>query len=989
MKAYSYLLTVLSVCAVAIGCQREDSIKDQGPAREIAFKAALGKYEVKATDTAFEEGDVVGLFAAAPVSASNVALAWDGQTVKPSEPLFWGIEQAGDEASAFYAYYPYSQGITSTSFKFQVPSDQTGAQAYKSADLLTASALGTPDVGEVYLRFSHQLTRVVFEIDASAMGSAVSSVSLEGLKLDADVDLTVPSVMVSPNAALQTVKAAPLEKADGTKAWGVIVPSQRAAILTLKINLSNGEEVVLGRENLSLEAGVSYTSKVLLDQASVPVSFEFEVFDWIDGGVYNFFGKGYDPGTREHVWGIETYNSGFTQMEQREDGLYYGTLSGNNWYEFRIVREDLGTRWGQAVSSTLYVGEDGVETVLVPNGNYIYAECPEGSVQIILDAVRKVLTLKSLPRQWVSMGMGKMVEAVVGELFGYPHKEIEVEFFKDANSNTYRVVNPYKYWPYVSDFDYNQGGEIIITGKEDGRYYIGYSETGLSYEQYGSIAMFGLVPENGYNNYSYYGYYDERYGYIQFYDPVAIRLSEYGAYMSNREGMLSFILPGYERTIYYYDIQIEMVSQEVDTAGQTWVTISVFTGMDVTGLRYGLYYGKLSREDVYGAGGVYEDVKINGIEVENVPDGWVDISLPVSQTGTYTIVFDEDVLGIPHYYGLFDTHGIVIDGESAPELNISLEVVPDPYFPESNASVNYFFSNPEEMWLIVVEKAYLEADGITDDSIYDYVISNGNQLSKYTYDETTGGTVSYRNLNPNTNYVAAIAGTDGFGQIGWDMIEFRTPAEPAFEKIGNGSFADVWTWGEGSVSVDILGAGDVPSRYRLMYPYAAHWSGFSPGEYFDDSWYYTGEDTSYIDFFIDGDDIHYKDFYNGECYDGYGPIMFRCVDSYGNFLPGNTKITEGVYNLAPHLRLTWTTYYYDLSNYWEQIYIVMPGYDYPPASAGAPSKKSVRSGLNSSPAPEAVLSPVTGERSLKRHMLKGGKSAPRAQEVNRSLEIIK
>ncbi len=989
MKAYSYLLTALSVLAVITGCQSEKATKDQGPAKEIAFKAALGKYEVKATDTAFEQGDVVGLFAADPVSANNVALTWDGETVKPESPLFWGLEQAGDEASAFYAYYPYSEDVESTSFLFSVAADLSDEAAFKAADLLMASALGTPDVGEVYLRFAHQLTRAILVIDSSALGSDVESVAVGPVKLDAEVDLTIPLVKVSENAETAFVKAAPLVNADGTKAWGVIVPPQKVEEFSLSVTLENGDEIVLVEKGVNLEAGVSYVVSALLDETAIPVSFEFEVFDWIEADGYYFFGKGYDPGPREHIWSIETYN-GIVPMEQGEDGLYYGTLSGSNWFEFRILREDLGSRWGQAVYGNLYVLEDDVETVLAPNNNYIYAECPKGSIRLIFDAVRKVLTLKPLPREWVSLGTGKMIESVVCEMYGYPHTEIDVEIQKDANTDTYRIVNPYKNWPYRQYFDGSAEGEMILASKGDGRYYIQYSDIGLSSETEGNIAIVGLVPENGFDNISSYGYYEQKYGFIQFYDYVGISLSNYGTYKSNTEGMLTITLPGFERTRYYYELKIEMLEQFVDEAGQTWVSLSVFTGMDVTGLRYGVYFGKLSREQVYGQGGVYEDVMANGIEVENVPDGWVDINLPVSQTGTYTIVFDEDVMGIPHYSGLFDTHGIVIEGDEAPELSVSVEVTPNPYFPESDASVNYFFSNPEEMWGIVMEKAFLEADGITDDSIYDYTLSNGNQLSKYTYDEETGGTLTVKDLVPDTDYVAAIAGTDSFGQMGWDVVEFRTAPEPAFEEMGYGSFADYWTWGEGSVSVDILGAGDVPSRYRLMYPYAAHWSGLSPGDYFSDGWYYTGEETPYIDFFIDGDDIHYKDFYNGECLEGYGPIMFRCVDSYGNFLPGNTKITEGVYNLAPHLRLAWSTSYYNCSNYWAQIYIVMPGYEYTPSSSGAPAKMSVRSGMSSGPlAPVTAIRPVTGERSLKRHMLKGGKSAPRAQEASRSLEIIK
>ena len=562
MKAYSYLLTALSVLAVITGCQNEKATKDQGPAREIAFKAALGKYEVKATDTAFEEGDVVGLFAADPISANNVALTWDGETVKPAQPLFWGLDQAGDDASAFYAYYPYSEEVESTFFTFSVPEDQSDEVEYKAADLLTASALGTPDVGEVYLRFAHQLTRAIFVIDATALGSEVESVVLEPVKLDADVDLTIPLVEVSEDAEDAYVKAAPLVKADGTKAWGVIVPPQEIAELVLSVTLENGDVIVIERDNVKLEAGVSYTVNVLLDETAIPISFEFEVFDWINADGYFFFGKGYDPGPHEHIWSIQTYENSYP-MTQGEDGLYYGTLSGGNNFEFLIVREDLGTRWGQAVYSYLNVGEEGVETVIAPNSNWMYAYCDAGAIQVILDAVRKVITLKPLPPQWESLGTGMMVESFLADWDEeVRHVEFEVDVEKDANSNSYRIVNPYKNWPYlgqVEGYSVLDKGEIIIKVREDGNCYVAWSEPGVAEAEYGSMSVVSIVPENGWDNNSDYGYYNEKYGYLKFDNPVGLTFAGFGNIMlANEDSMFSLTLPGFERPQLYYDINIEM-----------------------------------------------------------------------------------------------------------------------------------------------------------------------------------------------------------------------------------------------------------------------------------------------------------------------------------------------------------------------------------------------------------------------------------------------
>lgn len=995
MKAYSYLLTALSVLAVITGCQSEKATKDQGPAKEIAFKAALGKYEVKATDTAFEQGDVVGLFAAAPVEAENIALTWDGETVKPAQPIYWGADQAGDQASAFYAYYPYSEQVSQPEFLFSVPADQRTEAAYKAADLLTASALGTPEVGEVYLRFAHQLTRIIMEIDASAYESEIVSVELDGLYLQTEVDLTVPCVNIPENAQRGKVKAAPLAKADGTKAWGVIVPpDEDVELLTLKITLANGEELSLSQESICLQEGVSYTVKVLLDESSMPVGFEFEVFDWIEAG-YVYFGKGYDPGTWEHVWAVETYDNRI-QMEQGEDGLYYASLSGNGNFEFRIVREDTGSRWGQAVYQALEVGKDGVETVIAPNDNWIYAYCESGSIQIVLDAVRKVITVKPMPREWVSLGTGKMVDGIVSEIYkAIPHTEIEVEVQKDANSNTYRIVDPYKNWAYLdfkdSDgsnyFTYQDGGEIVISFVDDYNCYVESGNLGLSDTMYGDMTVFSLVPENGVEDYYNYGYYYPNYGYFQFYGYMGLALSGYdNILMVNKNDMFSLTLPGYDRPVLYYNIDLELVDQIVDETGQTWVILNVFSGMDVTGLRYGVYFGKLSQQEITGEGGVIEEVRASGTEIEPVPDGWVELRLPVSQTGTYTLVFDIDIAGKPHYGVFSDSHGVVIEGQDIPELNISVSTTLDETNGDTKATFTYFFSNPKEIWALLEETSKLEEDGVTEDNMYDYVLSNGSQLSISYISEETGETLTASGLEPDTEYMIVIAGTDNFDQIGWAADTFRTNPAPEFQSLGYGIYTDGWL-GMTDAKVEILKADTDPVRYIMKDPYLAFWGDEEPWE--EGNWGYNGGYSSEIEFYLDGEEIHYNPIYNGLYNVNYGAQIGYYSEVNGQFGPKNIAIQDGVYNIAPYLMYEGVGYATGLLEYWGMIYIVLPGYEYvPDDAAGAPAKRSVRKASGLSPlAPEKTIAPVTGERTFKRHMLKAGVSAPKPVDATRELVI--
>ena len=79
------------ISALLLSCvAKQEQMATHG--EEIQFGGTVGNYAVKATDTAFEKGDVVGVSAPAPVAVENVALTWDGTGFTPATPIYWGAD---------------------------------------------------------------------------------------------------------------------------------------------------------------------------------------------------------------------------------------------------------------------------------------------------------------------------------------------------------------------------------------------------------------------------------------------------------------------------------------------------------------------------------------------------------------------------------------------------------------------------------------------------------------------------------------------------------------------------------------------------------------------------------------------------------------------------------------------------------------------------------------------------------------------------------
>ena len=900
---------------------------DVAGGKEIRFSATIGQYQVKATDTAFEEGDAIGLFAADPVSAENVLLTWADGELTPEHPVYWGEYQMNDEAVPFFAYYPFveDQGVE---FNFTVPADQTTEAAFKSADLMLASTLASPKDESVVLHFAHRMARLIV-VPTNRLDAQIESITLSGLALEAEVDISIPSVYLSEDAKPEVIIAAPVADDNDRKGWAAIFPAQKASTFAITAHMDNGKEYTVEAENALFREGHSYQANIVFDEAMSALEFTADVADWIDD--WYWIGKAYDPGKLNVTWNISV-DGRSRSMEQLEDGRWhfiYPEFEGyadiqlikcNNYYNGVIPEfQYFGANVPWDVVFTIPT-DKALDVALAPDRHITVQG--EGSVlEFWLDADARRLTIAQASFNWEFLGTGKMVETLIAGYFELPKQELDIDIYYDPNiPNVYRIARPYKNWVCPEGFTYGQGEDLLIYLEDVVGARFGVTRTGVKYGNEDIVIQ------------SWNGYLDQEYGYIYFWSGE-IGVGDKWQEIYDYRYYMYIVLPGGSRPV-DNEIEVNFEGAEDDETEDAVpiksAYMSVYAGMDIEEVRGGLFVGKLSSIEVSQAA---KGLVSNGDMIYVEPQSWEYFSVPVYQTGTYTyIVVAKASDGSWNYrYVSFS----VLFGEEAPEAVMTLSAVPG-FFEEGQIIAHVDFENPDVVYGALIEESAWQEAQLSDDDVYDYVMSNGSSINP-NYMGTAGADIFFVELKPETTYRVMFAGRSVFDKSAWGQVVVTTGTEPEFTGIGTGHYFDGFdnVFGEDGwyTEVEIQKAETSPVRYRALAPYDGFWAKHNSVSY------YSGKYAKWIDFCIVGDQIHYLPYLIGYEVEGYGPVQYSCYNSLsGYFFMNNSMIKEGVYNIAPGAYILGTRYWYNLTTYWEGIYLEMPGYSLEETEqAGAPA----------------------------------------------------
>ncbi len=315
MKKLFSMFAVLCAMFAMTACsngpdETPEPVKPVEKGQEIVIRAQMADY-TRATDTAFEEGDQVGLY----VLLSEEHLAVNANLIKAyvNNGLFVADAQGNLKAGDVNAdgvvndqdkYYWYSEEYSSTlvgyyprqeawdyafqdDVNFVVNADQSTHALYTASDLMLGVATASPSESAVALPFKHALSKVAVEVD-NRSGEEIANVWLSNVLGSVSFNLADPTALEA-NGSKGTIKMAPTTNVANEEAWvAVIVPQADAEPELIITTVSEKQYTYKLAEVITFESGKQVTAGVTLSAQNISTAFTPTISDWTDDNDLNF-----------------------------------------------------------------------------------------------------------------------------------------------------------------------------------------------------------------------------------------------------------------------------------------------------------------------------------------------------------------------------------------------------------------------------------------------------------------------------------------------------------------------------------------------------------------------------------------------------------------------------------------------------------------------------------------------------------------------------
>lgn len=237
----------------------------------------------RATETAFEQGDRISVYAMKAATGDTRAIIADNGNYA-NNVLYTHANGKFTSNSAivlpesgklFYiAVYPYSSQVANR-FNFAVNTNQSSAAAFTGSDLCTASTDAT-DAKEVPLKFDHRLTELIINLTGDGWTSSNITVRVVNVLTHADVNLNDLSFTATGSRA--DVVCAP----NGTNSYKAILPPQTIASgnTMLVVNMNGTDYPLATQNNLEFRSGKKYEYTLNMNQNNEIVEFTGDINPW-------------------------------------------------------------------------------------------------------------------------------------------------------------------------------------------------------------------------------------------------------------------------------------------------------------------------------------------------------------------------------------------------------------------------------------------------------------------------------------------------------------------------------------------------------------------------------------------------------------------------------------------------------------------------------------------------------------------------------------
>lgn len=279
----SFTLMAFAAGLLLTACQRESLPSVHEVRKEIKITASIA--QTKATATAFETGDKIGLSIGEPVNLSRVALNCTQNGIEAETTLLWPVDCETTTRASFSAWYPYAfteDFNPMADVDVTLPADQYSSGMYAAWDLLGANASATPADESVNLVFSHLFSRlkltVVDQLTTDRFKDVQTDdfhgVEVNGIMRNAVVNVSASSVNVSGEES----RGFPCRA--GEKIYWLLVAPQKASP-EIVLRLNSGKTVSYrSSAPIVFRSGKQVSATLVLKDDEI--LFNCEIMDWSD-----------------------------------------------------------------------------------------------------------------------------------------------------------------------------------------------------------------------------------------------------------------------------------------------------------------------------------------------------------------------------------------------------------------------------------------------------------------------------------------------------------------------------------------------------------------------------------------------------------------------------------------------------------------------------------------------------------------------------------
>ena len=205
----------------------------------------------RATDSAFEAGDKVGIFvvnepnelAASGNHVDNMGFTYSTKWT-PDTEVYWLDKSTKAD---FYCYYPYAEAANTTAHSFATKADQSSLANYKASEFLWGKVAGVAPTEEaVNITTNHTFSNALIILKPGdgfteeSLAAATKSVKICGVKTNATIDLATGVATANGNAT----EVVPY--LEGSQYRALIVPQTTAEGVLIVVTV-NGTEYKLSR----------------------------------------------------------------------------------------------------------------------------------------------------------------------------------------------------------------------------------------------------------------------------------------------------------------------------------------------------------------------------------------------------------------------------------------------------------------------------------------------------------------------------------------------------------------------------------------------------------------------------------------------------------------------------------------------------------------------------------------------------------------------